>query len=185
MRGTSDKNTLDKFCIKFCKVVEKHCKYIIVSGFLVISSGRVRATEDIDMIIEKIPKKEFIRLHSDLIKKGFVCMQSDNPEIIFDDYLLEKSSVRYTEDNMPIPEMEIKFAKDALDNEQIKTRMKIPFTGLDIWFSSINFNIAFKEEYLKSDKDIEDAKHLRIVYKECISEDEIRNIKKLIRHYRL
>lgn len=53
MRGIDKKNILDQFVIDFCKVVEKHCKYIIVSGFVVISSGRTRATEDIDMIIER------------------------------------------------------------------------------------------------------------------------------------
>ena len=66
------KNILDKFCIDFCKVVEKHCKYIIVSGFVAISSGRIRGTEDIDMIIEKLDIEKFKQLHKDLIKNNFV-----------------------------------------------------------------------------------------------------------------
>ena len=81
--------------------------------------------------------------------------------------------------------MEVKFAKDILDNYQLETRVKLSLTGLDIWFSSINMNIAFKEEYLKSDKDREDAKHLRLVYKNKINETEINNIKQLIRKIRL
>jgi hypothetical protein len=184
-RATKDRNLLDKFCIDFCSVVEKHARYIIVSGFLAIASGRTRGTEDIDMIIEKMDKKGFIKMHNDLIKHQFVCMQSADPEIVYDDYLTQKASVRYTYKDEPIPEMEIKFAKDELDTYQIKTRIKIPLTGLDIWFSSVNMNIAFKEEYLKSDKDLEDARHLRIVYAEQISEDEIRNIKRMIRKLRL
>ena len=39
-------------------------------------------------------------------------------------------------------------------------------------------NIVFKEELLKSPKDIEDAKHLRIIYKDKISETLINDIKK-------
>ena len=66
--------------------------------------------------------------------------------------------------------MEIKFAKDMLDNIQLQTKEKIPLTGLDVWFSSIAMNIAFKEEYLKSDKDMEDARHLRMVYSDKINE---------------
>jgi hypothetical protein len=81
--------------------------------------------------------------------------------------------------------MEIKFAKDVLDDYQLKTRIKLELTGLDVWFSSINMNVAFKEYYLKSDKDIEDARHLRLVYPELINENEIKKIKKLIKEYRL
>ena len=55
---------------------------------------------------------------------------------------------------------------------------------MDLWFSSINMNIAFKEGYLKSDKDLEDAKHLRIVYAEKIDEQEIEKIKKMIHSQR-
>jgi hypothetical protein len=46
-------------------------------------------------------------------------------------------------------------------------------------------NIAFKENYLKSKKDLEDARHLRIVYEELINEEEIINIKRMIMESRL
>lgn len=184
MMGVSDKNILDDFCIKFCNIVEKHCKYIIVSGFVAISSGRTRATEDIDMIIEKMPLDKFKALHSELLKNNFVCMQSDSAEEVFS-YLTDKLSVRYTLKNKPLPEMKLKFAKDALDDYQIKTRIKIPATELDIWFGSINMNIAFKEEALKSEKDLKDAEHLRKIYPEMVDEAEINEIKKMIRRYRL
>lgn len=51
-------------------------------------------------------------------------------------------------------------------------------TGLDIYFSSIEMNIAFKEELLKSEKDLDDAKHLRIVYGSKVNNLEIEKIKK-------
>ena len=46
-------------------------------------------------------------------------------------------------------------------------------------------NVAFKEEYLKSDKDKEDAKHLRKIYQDQINEDEINKIKEMIKKLRL
>ena len=49
----------------------------------------------------------------------------------------------------------------------------MPFTKLDVYFSSIESNIAIKEEYLKSDKDLEDAEHLRIIYKDKIDDNLI------------
>ena len=176
------KNILDKFCIDFCKVVEKNCKYIIVSGFVAIASGRVRGTEDIDMIIEKLNLERFTKLHKDFIKNNFVCMQSDSEQEIYD-YLKDNLSVRYTYKNKPLPEMEVKFAKDYLDEYQLKNRVKLKITNLDVWFSSIEMNIAFKEELLKSPKDLEDAKHLRKMF--TVNEKEIDNIKKLIKELRL
>lgn len=185
-RSVDDKTILDTFVEAFCKIVEMHCKYIICSGFVAIAHGRSRGTEDIDMIIEKLSKKEFIKLHEDLIKNGFMCIQSDNSEVIFDNYLSQEISVRYVyedEGYFP-PEMEVKFPKDELDEEQLRDRIKLPLTGLDVYFSTIESNIAFKEEYLGSEKDIEDAKHLRIIYKEKINEDEIEKIKEKIRKWR-
>jgi len=52
MRKVSDINILNQFTTRFCKIIEKYCEYIIVSGFVVIASGRVRGTEGIDMIKE-------------------------------------------------------------------------------------------------------------------------------------
>lgn len=184
MREIGDRNILDEFCIKICKIIEKHCRYIIVSGFVAISSGRSRATEDIDMITEKIDSDKFRKLHHELIKEGFTCMQSDSADEIYN-YLKDKLAVRYTLQNKPLPEMEIKFAKDELDELQLRTRTKISLTELDIWFSSIDMNIAFKEELLKSEKDMKDAEHLRKVYSGQISEENITQIKQMIRKLRL
>ncbi len=183
-RGISEKNILDLFVEDFCEVVEKHCKYIICSGFVAIAHGRTRGTEDIDMIIEKLSLEDFLKLHKDLMKKRFECMQSDKGEIVYRDYLIEGNSIRYTRKGEFLPEMELKFAKDELDEEQLDSRQKIPFTKLDIYFSSIEGNIAFKEEFLKAEKDLEDAQHLRIIYEGKIDEDKIELIKDKIRKLR-
>jgi hypothetical protein len=184
-RGTGDRNLLDEFVIDFCKIIDKHCKYIVVSGFVAISHGRTRSTEDIDMIIEKIDFSKFKELHIDLEKNGFECLQSSNPKVLFEDYLTKCTSIRYIKKGEYIPELELKFAKDKLDEMQIETRVKLPLTGLDIYFSSVETNIAFKEELLASKKDMEDADHLRKIYKDKISEENIVKIKKMIREMRL
>lgn len=184
-RGISDTNILKQFCESFCDIVEKHTPYIIVSGYLVIASGRYRATEDIDMILPRLPLPQFITLHTDLVSHDFECIQSSDPCEIYDDYLNQNISIRYVKKGSFVPEMEIKFAKDALDEYQLTTRQKIPLTGLNVWFSSININIAFKEELLKSDKDIEDAKYLRITYASRVAEKEITNVKSIIKRLRL
>ena len=179
-REVSDRTILDDFAEDFCKIVDKHCKYIICSGFVAISHGRSRGTEDIDMIIEKLSLDKFKELHDKLVENGFVCIQTNDAKKIYEDYLYQGDSVRYTRKNEMLPEMELKFAKDEIDNFQLNSRIKIPFTGLDVYFPRIEEAIAFKEEYLKSEKDLEDAKHLRIIYEGEIDENYIKEFKEKI-----
>lgn len=185
-RRVEDRNILDKFTEDFCAIMDKHAKYIVCSGFVAIAHGRTRGTENIDMIIEKISEEKFQKLHEELVKNGFQCIQSENTKKLYNQYLKEGISIRYVlkSDSFAPPEMEVKFAKDKLDEQQIKERQKLPLTGLNIYFSSIESNIAFKEEYLKSDKDMEDAKHLRIIYKGKFDESKIDNIKREIKAMR-
>jgi len=183
-REISDKNILDDVCKKFCDVLEKHCKYVVVAGFVSISSGRSRGTQDIDIIIEKMDRQKFSIIHAGVVAAGFEAMQSDTSDDIYD-YLKDKLSVRYIYQGRALPEIELMFSKDILDDFQLKNRLKIPMTGLDVWFSDINTNIAFKELYLGSDKDMEDAKHLRIVFESIIDENKINRIKDMIRKYRM
>lgn len=183
-RATSDYDLLDEFTIDICNIVEKHCKYVIVSGFFAISCGRARGTEDIDMIIERIDYENFEKMHQELSKK-YNCLQSEDPKEIYE-YLIENASIRYTLKDRDIPEMEIKFTKDSLDKDQLQSRTKYKeITDLDIYFAPLEGQIAFKEEYLKSEKDLEDAKHLRIVFKDELSEDKIKYYKNKIREIKL
>lgn len=184
-RNISDKTLLDQFVEDFIAVISRHCEYVVVSGFVAIAHGRSRGTEDVDLIIEKIGKNKFATLFKDLVKHGFDCIQPGTPEELYSDYLLEDTSIRFVRKGGFVPEMELKLAKDPLDEYQIKKRVKLPLTGLDVYYSSIETNIAFKEDYLKSDKDLEDARHLRIVYAGQIDEKEINKIKEMIGGYRL
>jgi len=183
-RKVDDRTILDKFAEDFAEIVQKYCEYIVVSGFVAISHGRARGTDDIDMIIERIDKKKFLLLHTDLIKNDFECIQSRNVDELFD-YLKNNVSIRYIRRGEFLPEMELKFSKDELDEYQLKTRKKFLLTGTDLYFSSIESNIAFKEELLKSPKDIDDANHLRKVYSDEIIEEEIEKVKSHIKRLRM
>ena len=181
----TDYQYLAKFCQSFCEILEKFAEYIVVSGFFIIASGRSRATEDIDIIMKPIDLDTYLKLHEKLKKEQFHCLQSSDPNQIYNLYLKEKIPVRYIKEDRLIPNIELKFAKDELDQYQLQTRKKFEFTEIDVFFSSIEANIAFKEELLKTPKDLDDAKHLRIVYSEVINEQEIGKLKSMIKKYRL
>ena len=184
MLKVSDRNILDNFTLKFCKIIERYTNYIVVSGFFAIASGRSRGTEDIDIIIDKMNFDNFSKAHEELIKKGFECIQDTNVKEIYN-YLKDNLAVRYIEKGKEIPNMELKFAKDHLDQYQLENKQKYDLTGLDIWFAPIEACIAFKEELLKSPKDIEDSKHIRIVYEDLIKEEKVNIFKKMIKRDRL
>ena len=42
-------NELDRFVVRFIRVLEKYSDYVIISGYVSILFGRSRATEDIDI----------------------------------------------------------------------------------------------------------------------------------------
>jgi len=185
-RHISDKGILNQFVSDFVTVLDRlRISYIIVSGFVAISHGRSRGTEDVDIIIERLSSEKFSELNLGLVKAGFECLQGKNARSLFNDYLEENLSIRYVRSGAFVPEMEVKFAKDSLDEEQLKNKVRLPLTGLPFWFSSIETNIAFKEELLKSEKDLEDARHLRVIYSEKLNKIEIKRLKKLIQKYRL
>jgi hypothetical protein len=184
MREISDINILNKFTEDFCKIVDKYAKYIIVSGFVAIAHGRSRGTEDIDILIEQLPFSKFEKMHLELIHSGFECLYPKNVKEIYD-FLKDRINVRYVRKGLEIPNMEVKFAKDQLDEMQFKTRQKIKFTDVDVYFPKIEEAIAFKEEFLRSDKDIEDAKHLRIIYENKLDEQYINKFKILIQKIKL
>lgn len=135
-----NKNILDKFALKFAKIIKKYTKYIIVSGFVAISSGRTRATEDIDMIIKPVNKEGFLKIHDELTKENFICVQSDNPKEIYDNYLSSFISARYIEKKRPLPQLELKFAKDELDEYQLKTRTN---QGLSAFFYRFKSKVLY------------------------------------------
>ena len=175
---------MDSFVEEFTKILENHCRYVIVSGYVAISHGRSRGTEDVDVIIDNLSEKEFTLLHEDLLDSGFECIQNTTPKRLYADYLSDDTGIRYVKKGTLVPDMELKFAKDELDEYQLEKRVKLPLTGTEFYFSTIEANIAFKEELLKSGKDLEDAQHLRIIYGEKLDETEVEKIKEMIREQR-
>lgn len=180
MQTVDDMNLLTRFTTDFCSIVEKHCPYVVVSGFLAISSGRSRGTEDIDIIIPKLSLEQFKKLHSDLtVKFSLFHLEGLALEELY--VYLEEANVRYVYKDRLIPNMEVKFARSVLDEDNLQKRRKIPLTGVDIYFAPIECAIAYKE-YLGSEKDLEDARHLQKVYEDEIDDKELSRYKELITH---
>jgi len=99
---------LDFFVLDFLKILKKYADYVIISGYISILLGRSRATEDIDLFLEKISFDRFLLLYTELLKNEFWCLNADKPLEVYS-YLSEGLAVRFARKNMSIPNFEIKF----------------------------------------------------------------------------
>ncbi|MEK6875181.1 MAG: hypothetical protein AABX30_00695 [Nanoarchaeota archaeon] len=174
-------SNLDKFALDFLKILEKYVSYVIVAGYVSILLGRTRVTEDIDVFIKKMSREEFSKLYIELRKNNFWCLNAEKAEEIFL-YLQDGFGVRFSKENSPIPNFEVKFPKDSLDEEVFNDNIKVILTEGNIIISSLERHIAFKEEFLGSNKDKEDAKHIKELFKEYLNKEKINKIKMLIKN---
>jgi len=173
-------NKLDKFALEFTSILKKHTAYVIVSGYVSILFGRSRASEDIDLLVPKMEKAAFLQLYNDLVKR-FECLNSSNPEELYHDYLLQGTAIRFSRKEKPIPNVEFKFAKTSMDYESLKQKLCVKIRAKELFISPIEMQIAFKEVALGSDKDLEDAEHLKAVFEKDLNITKLKEYRRLLR----
>lgn len=171
---------LDLFVIEFLKVLKKYSDYCIISGYISILLGRSRATEDVDMFLEKISFEKFFPLFNDLKSSGFECLNTDTPNEAYQ-YLKDGSAIRFSRIGLPIPNFEVKFPKRKIDDETFQDFLIVKISNNDIKISSLERQIAFKRYFLKSDKDIEDAVHIEELFKDKLDYEKINKFKMIIK----
>lgn len=175
-------NELDLFVLDFVKVLEKHTVYVIVSGYTSLLFGRSRATEDVDILVPETSLEVFTALFKDLQNHDFWCLNADDVNTLYGDYLKQKTAVRFAKKNKIIPNMEFKFVKNNFDVNTIKNRVKIITKKGILFIGNLEEEIAFKEVVLCSDKDNEDARFLRNLFKDSLDMKLIENTKKLLQN---
>ena len=159
---------LDKLVIKFIGAMG-NVDYAIVSGYIAIFFGRIRGTEDIDILLNKMHIKQVEELHKRLLKGGFEPVSNVEDAKEAYELLSEGSSLRYAEKETWAPNFELKFIKKPLDRHTMDNKMKVTFNGkYSMYISPIELQIAFKL-WLGSDKDYEDARYIYNIFKTYIS----------------
>jgi len=176
-------SNLDKFAVDFTYVLGNYTDYVIVAGYVSILLGRIRTTEDIDVFIKKISFEQFSKLYAELLKAGFWCINTEEEKDVFN-YLKDGLAVRFSYEGIPVPNFEVKFPKDELDEEVFKDFVTVVFPKDKMIVSSLERNIAFKRYFLGSDKDIEDAIHLEKLFKGQLNNEKIIKVKELIKNRR-
>lgn len=173
---------LDKFTIEFTKILQKYTKYVVISGYVSILLGRSRMSEDVDLFVPKMNFEVFKKFIEDLRENNYYCLNAENIEDIYD-HVLNHSAVRFAKINNVIPNMEFKFAKTKFDNIAFNDNIFVQLDNEEIIISNLELQIAFKEKILKSQKDIEDARHIRGVAREHLNISIIEEYKRILDGY--
>ncbi|MFH1400262.1 MAG: hypothetical protein ABIH41_01970 [Nanoarchaeota archaeon] len=174
-------NKLDLFVCDFIDILEKHTKYVIVSGYVSILFGRSRSSEDVDILVEPLDESAFARLHSALLER-FHALNSDDRHELFA-LLSSRHAIRYAYKDKVIPNMEVKFMRSPIDKATMDAPILVHLNEKILFVGPLELQILFKELVLKSDKDLEDALHLREVFKDSLSEESFKKYKALVERY--
>ncbi len=172
-------NELDKLVISFIKILEKHTEYVIVSGYVAILFGRSRTTEDVDIIIPELPKEKFASLFDELTKSGYWFLNSSKMDDVYD-LLASKASARAAIDGEIFPNFELKFEKTHADRLALKNKLRVIMGDNHIFTAPLELQILYKEKVLKSFKDLEDARHLRVVFSKYLNSKEFEVYRRVI-----
>lgn len=167
---------LDKIVADFLSRIDSD--YAIVSGYVVILFGRSRNTEDIDMLIRKMPYSRFFRFYRRITESGkYYCVNAETPKDAYDT-LNENSSIRFAEKNTIFPNFEIKFPQNRLHLYSLNNATTVVLDNkYKIRIGPIELQIAYKLR-LGSEKDYDDAAYLYTVFKDRIDR---RKLKKFLK----
>ena len=171
---------LDKFVFDFITILRKHIDYVIISGYVSILLGRTRVTEDIDIFVKSLNKERFDKLYHDLKENDFWCLNADDDKELFN-FLKDGLAIRFAKQNTSIPNIEMKYPKDSLDEDAFNDSIEVEILNDSLIISSLERHIAFKKYFLGSNKDIEDALHIQELFKDKIEVEKINKIKDLIK----
>ncbi len=173
--------SLDKFVMDFIRLLEKHgINYVIVSGYVAIFFGRARGTEDIDVLVERMDEHGFLSFYRSARENGYYFLNPEDAPGLYE-MLSEGLGIRAAEDELIIPNMEMKFAKDDFDRYSLTNRLEIVYDDKKLFISPIELQIPYKL-YLGSDKDIEDAIYLWEIFKDKL---DIRLLKRFMRELKV
>ena len=162
---------LDEIVLEFTEILDNEdIEYVIVSGYVAILTGRSRATEDIDIVIERLSQERTAALAERLRDEGYwgATMPLDD---LFDT-LSDNVRQRVAEDGTMIPNVELWFVKNEYERAALAEPLVAEIGEHKIAISPFELQIAYKL-FLGSEKDFEDALHLYQVFEGHLDEDRL------------
>jgi hypothetical protein len=164
-------NELDDLAIRFSAILDEFdIDHVFVSGYVAILTGRSRATEDIDVLLEHIPAERITRLVERLESEALwgPAMPLDSMAEMLED------NIWIAREGEMVPHLEAKFVDDEYDRASLENSITARLTSVDaaLPIGPLELQIAYKL-YLATPKDFEDAYHLYSMFEESLSTREL------------
>lgn len=127
---------LDERALGFIRILERHTKYVIAYGYVSMLFGKARVTKGTDVFIKKLDKEEFSRLHDDLIKQGYECLNAKDVDEMYS-HLENGLTARFALKDEGIPNFEVKFARERLVEEAILNAISVETNSVYVRISKL------------------------------------------------
>lgn len=164
-------NELDELAIDFTAILDDlGVQHVYVAGYVAILTGRSRATEDVDVLLERLDEPDTTRLVDRLEEEGMW-----GPAMPLDDayqMLANGDNVWVAPDDQVIPHVEVKFVRDEVDRASLENAITARVGGAELPVGPLELQIAYKL-YLGSRTDFEDAVHLYTLFEESLRSREL------------
>jgi hypothetical protein len=162
---------LDELAIDVSSVLtDLDIDHALVAGYVAILAGRARSTEDIDLILEPLDRRQAENLSTALESAGF--WGSTTPLSRLSEVLATGGNVHIAPEEEVVPNVELKFATDEFDRASIENAITASIGGHELTIGPLELQIAYKL-YLGTQKDFEDAVHLFTMFEESLSNAQL------------
>lgn len=171
-----EQSTLDERTFEFLAVLDAvDVDYVVVSGYVLLLTGRNRMTEDIDVILARSSRSVLQALADRLEDAGYVATP---PPIERLPSFIQASHVDVSKEGRRVPSFDLSLADTQLERSAIADPLTVRFAGRDIPVAPLEQQIAYKL-YMAGDPrewkgtDYEDALHLYRVFEERLNIAEL------------
>ena len=164
-------NALDELILDVADVLDTvGVDYAVVSGYVVVLLGRARATEDIDVLVERFDEGTADEIAQQLRDAGY--WGSAMPLEEMHATLADGLPIRVARDGHRVPNVELKFPSDEFDRASLENTIPIRFDGNELTAGSVELQIAYKLS-MGAQKDAEDALYLYEVTEGTLNTDTL------------
>lgn len=164
-------NHLDELALEFSAILsDLGIDHVFVSGYVAILTGRARATEDIDVLLEATDDETVARLVQRLEDAGLwgPAMPLDSMAEMLED------NIWVARDGEMVPHLEVKLADDEYDRASLTDSITARLTsvGAELPIGPLELQIAYKL-YLGAQKDFEDAVHMYTLFEGTLTTPDL------------
>lgn len=159
-------NDLDELAIQFTRILDDlGIDHVYVSDYVAILTGRSRATEDIDVLLERVDDEIVHEIVKRLEEEGMwgPAMPLGSMGEMLED------NIWIAPDGEMVPHLEAKFVDDEFDHASLANAIVARIGDDEIPIGPLELQIAYKL-WMRADRDFEDAAHLYSIFEETLRE---------------